>query len=163
MRIDYLAASEKYRPEVIKTLLIGEAPPPNGRTYFYVPASLSGARPIRENRSLPATIFCHYFRDLPGNEIDYTEFLLKLKAMGVFLVDIIDEAIQVRNSKEGVQRVKEAIPRLRQKMKRRKIHVPDQDIVFLLARNNYRSDRRKEFPEASVTRWIDFRMANVEE
>ena len=30
MAIDYLAASEKYRSEVIETLLVGEAPPPSG-------------------------------------------------------------------------------------------------------------------------------------
>jgi len=37
MAIDYFLESQKYRPKEIKMLLIGEAPPASGKTYFYVP------------------------------------------------------------------------------------------------------------------------------
>ena len=61
MPIDYISEAEKYRPDTIKTLLVGEAPPPNGQTYFYLPRELKNSGTIRNDRSLPATIFCHYF------------------------------------------------------------------------------------------------------
>jgi len=84
MVIDYFAQSEKYRPEVIETLLVGEAPPPNGTRYFYLPARLRRAKSIRDNRSLPATIFHHYFSELPDDEEQYANFLLRLKKQRVF-------------------------------------------------------------------------------
>ncbi len=42
MAIDYLALSQAYRPAMIRTLLVGESPPPSGTSYFYLPCS---ARP----------------------------------------------------------------------------------------------------------------------
>ena len=81
MTIDYLAASEKYRPEVIEILLVGEAPPPSGKAYFYVPTTLRRAKSIRDNRTLPATIFHHYFQKLPVTEDEYAALLWRLKEM----------------------------------------------------------------------------------
>jgi hypothetical protein len=63
MAIDYLAASEAYRPGMIKSLLVGEALLPSGKSCIYVPAALRRADAIRENRSLPVTVFHHYFRN----------------------------------------------------------------------------------------------------
>ena len=115
--IDYLAQSEKYRPEVVETLLIGEAPPPNGKSYFYLPSAVRNNVSIVRNRSLPATIFHHYFKKLPVDEGEYDELLLKLKKLRVFLVDILDEPIRVRASPEGVGRIIQAIPKLRAELK----------------------------------------------
>ena len=158
MAIDYYAQSEKYRPELIETLLVGEAPPPNGKTYFYLPTTLHQNVPIDQNRSLPATIFYHYFKQLPVDEEEYHEFLLKLKQLRVFLVDILDEPIRVRDSPEGVQRIIEAIPKLRAKLKRRNIDIADERIIFLLARKNYQKWIREAYPESTRIRWMDFRM-----
>lgn len=158
MAIDYLAQSEKYRPKVIETLLIGEAPPPNGKTYFYLPTTLRNNVPIARNRSLPATIFHHYFQRLPVDQEEYRELLLKLKRLRVFLVDILDEPIRVRGSRDGLRRIIESIPTLRAKFERRNIDVSDECIVFLLARTNYRKWIRQAFPKSSLVRWIDFRM-----
>lgn len=158
MAIDYLTESEKYRPEVIETLLIGEAPPPNGKTYFYLPTTLRNNVPIARNRSLPATIFHRYFKRLPVDEEEYRELLLKLKQLRVFLVDIADEPIRVRGSPEGVRRIIEAIPKLRAKLERRNIDIDDEHIVFLLARKDYQKWISQAFPKSSLVRWIDFRM-----
>jgi hypothetical protein len=160
MTIDYFAQSEVYRPAVIKTLLVGEAPPPNGKSYFYLPAVLRKAPSIRHNRSLPATIFYNYFQKLPESKEEYAALLLQLKELGVFLVDIFDMPIKVRGSVEGMRQIVEAIPMLRGKLKRRKIEVADENIVFLLARKSYRATIRREFPKSPLVPWIDFRMRN---
>ena len=158
MPIDYLAQSEKYRPTSIERLLVGEAPPPSGKAYFYFPRPMSNAKPIEKDSSLPATIFYHYFQKRPSNCEDYSEHLRALQDMGVFLIDICDDPIKVRKCPEGLQRIIQEIPNLRNKMRARGIEVPDQDIVFLLARNNYQSHIRHEFPNSNRIRWKDFRM-----
>lgn len=158
MAMDYLAQSEKDRPDVIETLLIGEAPPPNGMTYFYLPTTLPRLIPIAQNRSLPATVFHHYFQRLPVDHEEYHEFLLKLKELRIFLVDIVDEPIRVRGSQEGVQRIVEAIPKLRARLERRNIDINDERIIFLLARKDYQKSIREAFPKSSLIRWKDFRM-----
>ena len=158
MAINYLAQSEKYRPEVIETLLIGEAPPPDRKTYFYLPTALRNNVPIDRNRKLPATIFHHYFKTLPVDEEKYHELLLKLKQLRVFLVDIVDKPIRVRNSPDGVRQIIEAIPKLRAKLEGRNIDIRDERIVFLLARKNYRKWIREAFPKSRLVPWKDFRM-----
>lgn len=159
MGINYLEESEKYRPKIIRLLLIGEAPPALKKTYFYVPRPCSEVLPIRQDRSLPATIFNHYFRKRPKTKEDYTAFLSRLQKMGVFLIDICDEPIKVRGRPDGVQRIVEEIPRLREKMSARRISIADRDIVFLLARTDYLKEIRQEFPDSKHVRWIDFRMS----
>lgn len=88
MPINYFQESEKYRPDIIKNLLVGEAPPSSGKTYFYVPKALSDDIPIRDHRTLPATIFYHYFQTRPISKNEYTDLLLLLKKKGIFLIDI---------------------------------------------------------------------------
>jgi hypothetical protein len=156
--IDYLAASEKYRPDVIATLLVGEGPPPNGETFFYIPRFLPRSKPIEKDRSLPATIFHHYFRALPSSVEEYDRWLHELVAKKIFLIDLLSDAVKVRGSPEGVQRVKDAIPKFRNKLRDRRIVVPDERIIFLLARTEYLPELRREFPVAKFIRWIDFRM-----
>ena len=157
MAINYIIESEQYRPTKIKTLLVGEAPPSSGKKYFYGPKQMSNVRPIIEDRSLPATIFGHYFQKRPTTKDEYIAFLLRLRAMGIFLIDICDDPIKVRGCSEGVQRIIDEIPRLREKMAAREIRVPDRGIVFLLARTNYLEHIRREFPDSQYVRWIDFR------
>jgi hypothetical protein len=157
MALDYLALSEAYRPAVIQTLLVGEAPPPSETSYFYLPAVLRKTPSIRDNRSLPATIFYHYFQRLPDSKEEYAVFLLRLKDLGVFLVDLFDAPIQVRNSREGVQQIRDAIPLFRDKLEQRSIEVADENIVFLLARTSYRATIQREFAKSRFVRWIDFR------
>ena len=88
MAIDYFLKSEKYRPKEIKILLIGEAPPASGKTYFYVPKPMNTSIPIREDRSLPATIFHHYFQQRPADVETYIQLLERLREMHRFLIDI---------------------------------------------------------------------------
>lgn len=163
MAINYLTESEKYRPKRIMTLLVGEAPPPNRKTYFYVPNTKPVKVNIEKDRSLPATIFNHYFGKRPENDVEYYLFLRELQREGIFLIDICDEPIKVRDSMEGLQRIIDEIPMLRGKMKGRGILVPDEDIIFLLARPNYKKLLRKEFPVSQMIRWIDFRMSPGQE
>ena len=101
--INYFEISGKYRPSKIKTLLIGEAPPPSGKKYFYLPDAIQN-RSRAENASLPATIFYHYFDIVPSDVVEYERFLRKLQNMGIFLIDIIDEPLKIRdrNSNNGI-------------------------------------------------------------
>lgn len=162
MPIDYITEAGQYRPHVIKTLLVGEAPPPNGQTYFYLPKELKNSGTIENDRSLPATIFCHYFGKRPEGIIEYIQFLKKLKKQEVFLVDIYDEPIKVRGSSEGEQKIVEAIPKLYKKLLERGIDIKSQRTIFLLARNNYAKYIRRYFPYAELVPWKKFRMANIE-
>ena len=84
MPINYLRGSEIYRPDTIKTLLVGEAPPPNGESYFYVPQNPNNNRLVRDDRTLPATVFNHYFGRRPNDGKEYRAFLFRLKKGGYF-------------------------------------------------------------------------------
>ena len=164
-KIDYLAESEKYRPRKARTLLMGEAPPPSRRTYFYVPPkTMNNRRPICKDTSLPSTIFWHYFGERPTSKERYIQLLNCLKRKGIFLVDIVDWPLRVRIRGKGVDPdalriIKREIPKLRTKLKRRKINVQDKDIVFLLPRLRYKRELKEEFPCSSYIRWICFRMS----
>lgn len=158
MPLNYLALSENYRPRQINTLLIGEAPPPCGTKYFYLPQKLKNNVPIREDRSLPATIFWHYFQRRPQDEKEYELLLEKLKDAGIFLVDIMDEPIRIRGNKENEERLVNEIPFLRSKLEMREIIVPEEDMIFLLARNTYKQHIRRHFKCASLIPWIEYRL-----
>ena len=163
MAIDYLRESEKYRPETIKTLLVGEAPPPSEGSYFYVPRAMSNNLPIRIDRSLPATIFFHYFQTRPVTKDEYIDLLLKLQQKGVFLIDIFDEPLRIRGKngiiKENLDRIIDQIPKLRNKITSRNISIKDRDTIFLLPRSHYLKHLEREFPNATYVKWIDFRLS----
>jgi hypothetical protein len=159
MAIDYLTESEKYRPSVIERLLIGEAPPPSGKVYFYVPPErCTTGLSIEEDTSLPATIFHHYFQQRPECKEEYEAFLRRLQEQGVFLIDICNEAIKVRGCPDGVQRIIDEIPNLRRKMVVRGINVADKNMVFLLPRKSYSKHLREAFPESRRLAWKEFRL-----
>ena len=164
--INYIKEAEKYRPKVIKTLLVAESPPPCGKKYFYLPPReqvVKMPRDIENDRSLPATIFYHYFKTRPETKKAYIDLLNKLKERQIFLIDIYDRPIKVRNNEKNQQIILNEIPNLRKKMKERYIDVKDEDIIFLLPRNrlagkSYKKVIKKYFPQSKVIRWKDFRM-----
>lgn len=160
MAIYYVAESEKYRPAKIRTLLIGEAPPPSGDKYFYVPRLIDLKTPIKNDRTLPATIFNHYFATRPKTLEEYIGFLKALQVNGIFLIDICQEPITVRGCHDGLQRIISEIPKLRGQMVLRGIEVPDSDIVFLLARGNYKKHIKLVFPASQIIPWITFRLSS---
>jgi hypothetical protein len=156
--IDYFIEAQKYRPSIVRTLLVAEAPPKGGHTYFYVPKSMNPGIPIARQSSLSATIFYHYFREIPATEKRYAELLNRLKRRRIFLIDICDEPIGVRNSPEGLQRITREIPKLRAKLRRLKIRIGEDRIIFLHARKNYSRKLRSAFPTSRHTCWMCFRM-----
>ena len=158
MKIDYISESEKYKPNQVSVLLVGEAPPPSKKTYFYLPRALSNSKSIENDRSLPATIFYHYFQKRPSTKEEYENLLIELKKKGIFLVDICDDPIKVRNCPEGVTRIKNEIPNLRNKIKQTGISIPDTDIIFLLARSGYKRKLKSYFPNSRYDKWKDFRL-----
>ena len=158
MKIDYCRESEKFRPKQIKTLLVGEAPPPGGDKYFYVPCSIPLRGPVELDRSLPATIFNHFFQSRPADATEYLDMLCRLQQLGIFLVDICEEPVRVRNNPAGLMRIVSEIPLLRERLLARGITVDDTAIIFLLARRNYAANIRQEFPTSTLVRWIDFRI-----
>lgn len=158
MPINYSKESKKYKPKKFLTLLVGEAPPPNGRDFFYIPKAMNNNRMIKGYRSLPATIFFHYFKQIPSTVDEYKKLLDKLKKKGIFLIDIVDKPTQIRNNAKGLAKVKREIKKLRSKMKLKKIIIGDEKIIFLLARTNYSDDIGELFPISKKYRWIDFRL-----
>lgn len=165
--INYLKISENYRPIKIKTLLVGEAPPPSGKKYFYLPDAIQ-KRSRENNSSLPATIFYHYFDNVPKDTNEYERLLRELQRNGVFLIDIVDEPLKIRdrNSKNGINEKNlnyliSKIPKLRNKITERNIGIDDSQIIFLLARTKYKKYIEKEFPYSKIIRWKDFRMTTT--
>ena len=161
--INYHDARDKYRPQVIKTLLIGEAPPPNGETYFYIPKQLNLRRSIEDDTSLPSTIFNHYFGKRPENNAEYQCFLKTLKKNGVFLIDILEEPLRIRKNKINEDYLIENIPNVREKIKQMGIDLPEDKWIFLLARNSYRKWINMFYPKAQKIRWKDFRMNAIKQ
>jgi len=101
MCLNYENIAEDYKPDLIKILLIGEAPPSNGKKYFYkVPEKCSFSKKIEDDRSLPATIFNHYFNKRPQDSDEYKKYLDCLRNNGVFLIDMINEPLKIRDDKE---------------------------------------------------------------
>jgi len=163
--INYFEESEKYRPKRIKTLLIAEAPPPSGTRYFYVPKAMSTKIPIENDRSLPATIFYHYFQKRPESKVEYIDFLNNLKLLGIFLIDIVDIPIRIRDGKDksginqkNLQILKNEIPKLREKISSRGISIDDDKMIFLIPRPHYKKEIKREISKAQIIRWIDFRL-----
>jgi hypothetical protein len=164
--INYFEESEKYRPKNIKTLLIAEASPPSGKRYFYVPKAMSNKTAIEADTSLPATIFYHYFQRRPETVQEYVNLLNRLKDMGIFFMDIVDEPIKIRD-KEGINQKNLAylinkIQQLRRRIRARGITISEENITFLLARKNYKKQLHEEFPHSRLIRWIDFRLSSEE-
>ena len=167
MTLNYFELSEKYRPEKVETLLVGEAPPPSGEKYFYLPTKMNSDRAIRFYVRLPATIFYHYFKSIPSSVEEYASFLLKLKNKNIFLIDILDEPLRItdRSSPKGINKENQdilisMIPKLKEKIKNRGISISEDKIIFLLARSSYKNELKKEFPKAKFVRWVDFRMSH---
>jgi hypothetical protein len=156
--IPFSLASAKYRPTTIKTLLIGEAPPPSGKFYFYVPKEMNLNLPIEYDASLPATIFQHYFGARPATIPEYQRFLQKLQAHGIFLIDIIEEPLKIRGNKENESYLISKLPELAQRIREIGIDLPEEQWIFLMARTSYQKHIRASYPNAQRFKWKDFRM-----
>lgn len=163
--IDYFVESEKYKPKVVKTLLIGEAPPPDREHYFYLPAKLRKYKDISKDNSLPATIFNHYFHKIPTDTEEYKKRLEDLCKKGIFLIDICDEPLKIRDrncpgqvNHKNLKILIENIPTLRDKIKKRIPDIDDKNIIFLLARKHYINVLKKYFPNSIFYHWIEFRI-----
>ena len=89
--------------------------------------------------------------------------LCKLKDKGVFLMDILDEPLRIRErsgiNQQNLDRLISEIPKLRDKIGSRGISIEDEKVIFLLPRLHYKRYLVEEFPESKFVRWIDFRMA----
>ena len=161
---EYHELAAKYRPKYIKHLLVAEAPPPSG-VYFYKPMKLALGASLENDRSLPSTIFGHYFGDRPTNIDQYFEFLDRLKEMGVFLVDILDNPVKISDraykgwvNPTELQKVIDAIPKLKDHLNSRGILFNETRTTFLLARNKYTKQIRQSYPKTHKMAWIDFRL-----
>ena len=163
--IDYRGQANKYRPIKIITLLIGEAPPPSGSRYFYLPVDMKNTRVIEKDTSLPATIFNYYFGKRPYSKAEYEVFLNKLKDGEIFLIDIIDKPLRIRDRKsksgfndKNLKYLISQIQYLKEKIENLGIDIEDGKIIFLLAGSKYKKELKAEFPKSQFIRWKDFRM-----
>ena len=170
MSINYEDLSKDYEPEkfgvATSTLLIAEAPPPNKKDYFYLPRILPQYRNIRYARTLPHTIFYHYFRKIPSDVKEYEQMLKRLAKQGVFMIDICDKPVRISKRGSGIDKVNlkkyiiDNIPRLRDKIKHRGIRIPDNKIIFLDPGHGYKKYVVEASSEYKIIKWIDFRMSS---
>lgn len=86
--------------------------------------------------------------------------LKELQKRGIFLIDIYEKPIKVRNNLVGIQKITDEIPQLRRKLAARNIEIADSNIVFLLARGNYQKQIKAVFPDSKQIRWIKFRLTS---
>lgn len=162
----YSLYSECYKPTEIKVLLIGEAPPPNGKSYFYAVPEKYPTRitSIENDTSLPATIFNHYFGRRPNDTNEYKQFLKCLQERGIFLIDIINENLVIK--KRGLPFNQVNINKLvstknlnELKFRITKLITSDTKIIFLLPTGRpYIKRLREEFPNVSFVNWKCFRL-----
>ena len=149
--INYRNEAGRYRPTDVKILLIAESPPPAAKDYFYIPKV-----PVRKG-SLPDTIFRHYFHDaVPATQEEYQRALTDLQCRGVFLIDIADEPLRIRNKNypswidpAELKRLKDKITDLRGKIQNLGIRITDESIKFLLPRRHYKRELEWLFPQAA--------------
>ncbi len=173
--MDYEKIAQTYKPQTIKALLIGEAPPPNGKSYFYnVPEKYPARKTSIENdTSIPATIFNHYFGRRPNDTTEYKQYLVSLKDKGVFLIDIINEPLEIRKKDNSLNNdnidilvSQENLSNLISRINSLPI-TTNTKIIFLLARKNYLK-RLKDFiknklnSEPTFITWKDFRIDTSE-
>ena len=163
--IKYFKEAEKYRPKRIKTLLIGESPPLNNKSYFYIPPKKFPLfRSRRFDISLPSTIFYHYFNKIPKFTKEYINFLNKLRKKGIFLVDIYNKPLKVRGNKENQKKIIKSISSLKKRLLKRKIDINkigEENVIFLVARKGYKVEIEKYFQNVKTFNWIDFRMKSI--
>lgn len=163
--MDYITLSNNFKPEVINILLIGEAPPPNGKNYFYKVPEIYPARKssIEDDTSLPATIFNHYFGRRPEAPQEYEQFLKCLKERGIYLIDILNKPIVIRKKDGSLDQdnlkillSEENLNELDCKIK--SLTNADTKIIFLLARTKYLKVLKNKFPNVSYITWKCFRL-----
>lgn len=163
--INYRKIADGYHPDIIKTLLVGEAPPPSGKRYFYLSIDMPNTKIINKDNSMPATVFNHYFGRRPNDKAEYEYFLRQLQSNGIFLIDIVDRNLKIRDrsqpkqiNQENLDYVKSQIPNLRNKLKKLNIEVADDQIIFLMPRPHYDKIIRGQFKNPKIYSWIDFRL-----
>jgi hypothetical protein len=168
MKIDlsqYRNASNKYRPDAVKLLLVGEAPPPSQKHYIYWPKQMSRAQ-LENDYSFPATVFGHFFDRKPVDINEYDQFLYELKKMTIWILDMYEEPIKVgdRNLpnnriEANFQKVKGSIKSFRHRLESLKLgHLKDEQIIFLPPRGGYNREIKSHFPNSKIVRWADFRL-----
>lgn len=163
--MDYKSLSDNYKPNKIKVLLIGEAPPPNGKSYFYkVPEKYPSRKSsIEDDTSLPATIFNHYFGRRPENPQEYEQFLKCLKERGIFLIDILNKPIVIRKKDGSIDEDNLKILLSEENLNEldctiKSLTNTDTKIIFLLARTKYLKVLKNKFPNVSYITWKCFRL-----
>jgi hypothetical protein len=163
--MEYEKHAKLYKPKEIKILLIGEAPPPNGKSYFYkVPEKYPTRKSsIEDDTSLPATIFNHYFGRRPNDTKEYEQFLKCLKERGVFLIDIINLPLEIRKKDKSLNQ--ENIDKLisddnLNDLEKRinSLNNKDKKVIFLLARTKYLKKLKTKFSNYSFITWKCFRL-----
>ena len=163
--MEYVKHAKSYKPTEIKILLIGEAPPSNGKSYFYkVPEKYPTRKSSIENdTSLAATIFNHYFGRRPNDTKEYEQFLKCLQKKGVFLIDIINLPLEIRKkdkslNQENIDKLisDENLNDLDNRIN--SLINNDKKVIFLLARTKYLKKLKTRFPHYTFITWKCFRL-----
>jgi hypothetical protein len=175
--MNYENLSNQYKPNRIHILLIGEAHPPNQKTYFYkVPEKCSASRAIEQDTSLPATIFHHYFGVRPSNPQEYEKLLTCLQHHGIFLMDMINEPLLIRDRSaeggihlENLEKLfsEENLTSLKKRIT--EVSDPQTRIIFLVPRTYKKMYRERlayhleiELTKDNYICWKDFRLMEGE-
>jgi len=159
--INYDELAKEFKPNIIRQLLIGEAPPPTEKSYFYMPTKPGPGFHF----SLPGIVFRHYFGRTPKSRDEYVEFLKELQNMGVFVIDITNAPLEVSRKipgekwpkvvPESIEELKNSLPALKKRIKN--MGIDEHDVIFVLPRQHYLSNITKLFPDSIVYKsWKSF-------
>ncbi|GAJ02423.1 unnamed protein product, partial [marine sediment metagenome] len=112
-------------------------------------------KPIIEDKSLQATIFNNYFGRRPSNSIEYENFLEELSNRRIFLIDISNEPLKIRD-KNGLHKenIKKLISRDTLEYLNKRINKLEcEQLIFLIPRTYYRNILIEKFPKTSFLTW----------
>lgn len=158
-KTDYQALANQYKPGQVITLLISEAPPSDGESYFYkVPPNYKlDDKSIENDDSLPAAIFSHYFQKQPKDTVEYEAYLQQLKQQGIFYIDLLEAPIDLSCNPDSINELvnKSTINDLKYRIAEHMQN--EQNIIFLFSRNGYEAELKKNFPLAQFFTWKDFK------
>ena len=114
MKRNFELARQKYKPEVIKFLLIAEAPPKvESKRFFYFEDVKNGDSLFLETMKVLYLNDCLDIKDVRRRK---SEFLEKFKNDGFYLIDASDKPIEDTRLTKKRKQIKDSIPSLIKKI-----------------------------------------------
>jgi hypothetical protein len=124
----YAEASEKYKPDKIKYLIVAESPPKNPDNYFYF---LDVKKHDGFYLEIINALYCHNRIDSKCLRDNKDKFLKCFQRDGFYLIDAVETRIESSKRKDKEKAIRESLPGLR---KRLDCHCdPETKVILIVA------------------------------